>query len=844
MKPPPKEWKIPPAPVLDPEAAMKTFKLEKGFRLELVAAEPMVEDPVALTFDPQGRMWVVEMRSFMPDVDGKNEEVPTGRISILEDTNGDGKADRSKVFLDKIVLPRAIAMAYDGILYADQESLYFVPVKDGDQPGEPVMVDEKYSEGGNVEHKPNGLLYALDNWYYNAKSDTRYRRIDGEWVKEKTEFRGQWGIAQDDYGRLVTNTNSNLISAESLFPGITERNPNYDFEVNTVARMKDQTTWPSRINPGVNRGYMEGTLTKDGYLAKPTAACGLTIYRGNQFPADYYGSAFIPEPSGNLVKRVKNDEDENGLLSVSQANDGDEFLTSTDERSRIVNAYTAPDGTLYLVEFYRGVLQHVTYVTTYLRRQILERGLDAPLGLGRIYRVVYEDNDKLPPVNLAGASQEELVAFLGHPNGWVRDTAQRVLVQSGDAAVAEALRTALESSAQPQARIHALWTLEGLGILKADDVALAAASDRPKVAVQAARAAQTLAAGDQASETLKVLSAMSEHPSAEVRRQVIAALGRFEGESEDAALTLLAKMAAPLSGDKDALWRDVTLSGLTGKEFAFLEKIDPAANPRLSNDLVSAIVKSGKEDAISALVAKMDQAQDAELFRQFGAAVVRARKTDRVLDLVGRVDTPTTPADIRKGIVSGMLAGKSGKFRPFAVKSKPAFLGADTPPEGLSKDDLKKFTGLFDFSGKGDEDFLKSATDKALFAKGQEHYQRVCLACHQFHGRGLEFLAPPLVESEWVMGPKKRLISLVMDGLQGPVEVNGKLYEAPSIQPLMPGLRLNPEVNDEQLAAILTYVRNAWGNGGSVVKPEEVVKFRKENDFREPYTAEELEKVK
>ena len=163
--------------------------------------------------------------------------------------------------------------------------------------------------------------------------------------------------------------------------------------------------WPSRINPGVNRGYMESTLDEDGYLRGPTAVSGLAVYRGDQFPDDYYGSLFLNEPGGNLVKRAVMAEKEDGFREVMSAKEGEEFFTSTDERSRIVNCYTAPDGTLYLLDFYRGILQHAVYMTSFLRKQVEERELHHVPELGRIWRVIHEKGkDRRPAPNMQNES--------------------------------------------------------------------------------------------------------------------------------------------------------------------------------------------------------------------------------------------------------------------------------------------------------------------------------------------------------------------------------------------------------------------------------------------------------
>ena len=311
----------PPAPVLSPEEAMAAFTVEPGFRVELVAAEPMIEDPVVLRFDARGRMWVVELRGYMPNIEGKGEDAPVGRIVILEDTDGDGKMDTSKVFLDGLNQARSIALVEGGVLYCEPPELWFVPVDKDDRPGERQLVDASYAKGGNVEHKANGLVPALDNWLYNAKSDRRYRKVGGEWTMEKTESRGQWGIAQDDFGRLFYNTNSSGLRGDSAPPSLLMRNPNFKSKNGINAGLGSNRIVSIRPNPGINRGYRKGMLDDRGYLKSFTAASGLCIYRGDAFPEDYRGDGFVPEPVANLIKRY-DIEDSGARLRGSDATPG------------------------------------------------------------------------------------------------------------------------------------------------------------------------------------------------------------------------------------------------------------------------------------------------------------------------------------------------------------------------------------------------------------------------------------------------------------------------------------------------------------------------------------------
>ena len=469
------EKDVPPSPVLPVEQALKSFQIAPGFVIEPVAVEPMVEEPVCLDFDPAGRMWVCEMRGYMPDIDGKLEAEPQGRISVLEDSDGDGKADKKTVFLDKVLLPRAITVYADGILYLDEHKLMWSK-RDGLKPvGEPVVIDGDFNGGGNVEHKPNGLMPNLDNYLYLAKSDKRIRRVGDKWEIEPTAFRGQWGIARDDFGRLYHNHNSAFMFGESIAPNLLQANPAVKPKYNDSTLLGNNRTWPIRVTPGVNRAYMgkengynEQTLDpKTHKLISCTAAAGLTVYRGTNFPHDWYGSGFSTEASVNLVKLIHIDE-KDGKPSGTNPLGEKEFLASTDERFRPVNVYTAPDGSLYLLDMYHGIIQHKTYQTSYLRDQHLARGLDKPgLGLGRIYRIRSTSGKLEPKVDISALQGLDLVKMLMHPNAWHRETAQRVLVDRKDAATIPFLAK-LAANGQPVARIHAIWTLEGMGALKAE----------------------------------------------------------------------------------------------------------------------------------------------------------------------------------------------------------------------------------------------------------------------------------------------------------------------------------------------------------------------------------------
>jgi mono/diheme cytochrome c family protein len=456
-----------PTPIFSPEESMEKMKVEEGFEVKLVAAEPLITTPVALTFDARGRIWAVEMNGYMADTMGNGETLANGRIVILEDKNKDGLMDDRKVFLDSLVLPRALCLVGKGILVGEPPYLWYYDIEQ-DKAGKKALVDSAYAAGGNVQHQANGLLRALDNWIYNAKSSKRYRKFGDKWRIEPTHFRGQWGISQDNYGRLFYNTNSDNILGDYFSPGFAASNKNQrevaGFNQKVVA---DKRVYPLRPTPGVNRGYLADILDDQLRLVNFTAAAGPVIYRGNALFSDAQLNALVAEPAANLIKRNIL-RDSAYIPTGRQAYEGKEFLASVDERFRPVNLYNGPDGALYIVDMYRGILDHVTYMTSYLKNQIGQRRLTLPLNCGRIYKVVPVDKDLhqvgLPPN--AGV----LVKLLGHSNGWVRDKAQQMLIDGAYSQAVPALRQALKQRDNHLWAIHALWTLEGLQALQANEV--------------------------------------------------------------------------------------------------------------------------------------------------------------------------------------------------------------------------------------------------------------------------------------------------------------------------------------------------------------------------------------
>ena len=286
--------------------------------------------------------------------------------------------------------------------------LWFVEDLDGDLVADKkTLLDSVYGGRGLPEHSPNGLWRNIDNWHYNAKSTLRYKLENNQrLVVDSTEFRGQWGISHDDFGRLIYNYNWSQLHGDLVPPNYFSRNSNHITTSGIDHGLTiDRRVYPIRPTPAVNRGYIPGTLNEENKLLEFTSACAPLIYRGDLLPATFYGNAFVCEPAGNLIKR--NIVKSNGpIISAHDPTPGTEFLASTDERFRPVYLANGPEGALYIADMYRGINQHGAYMTPYLEEQIRKRRLETPIHLGRIWRIVPEGyNYQSPPTPFFGPYQ-------------------------------------------------------------------------------------------------------------------------------------------------------------------------------------------------------------------------------------------------------------------------------------------------------------------------------------------------------------------------------------------------------------------------------------------------------
>ena len=839
------------SPVLHPDEAVKTFFMPPGYRVELVASEPLIHDPTAVDWDLQGRLWVVEMTGFVRDLVTPEPNLdPIGNVVVLEDTDNDGKMDKRTVFADKLILPRAVKVLDNGVLVGEPGTLWFMRDTDGDLKADTreVITHSFGQRLGSVETNANSLFWGLDNVMHTSANEVNLRLKNGEFELTPTLARGEWGISQDDAGRMYRNTNESPLHVDLVPTPHFGRNPALlrtrgSYESLALANPDLTVVWPVRPNPGTNRAYQAGIDREDGTLNRFTAVCAPTIYRGDRLPADLYGNAFVAEPAANFVSRIVLSDD-GTTIRARKADENAEFLASTDERFRPVYITNAPDGTLYVVDMYRGVIQDRMSTTLYLRDHILSRKLDAPVGLGRVYRVMHETTKRDTMNPFANATPAQLVEALSHPNGWRRDTAQRLLVERNAKSVAPALVKLAEGANDPRTKLHALWTLDGLDAIQPETVMKALGDTSADVRSSAIRFAERWLGTPNHPIATAVL-ALQGDPHWSVREQLAASLGALpSGPREIAAAAMFERHAS------DPVVVDATLSGLRGSESVVLEKLlqsgDQTPQRETAITMLSAtIVRAGQDAAIHSVLASIGDAaridwQRSALLRGVEGALLNAQLPGSVErrggPAVANAPCPTCPGG-RAGPGGAYAferpnargpAGRGGQ-RTVRLSREPVAFSAVGAAGGDLGARAASVLARMEWPGKpGVAAAVPALTaeEQQRFNAGREIYRNICQACHQPDGRGQERLAPSLVDSPIALAASDIPSRILLNGKEGSVG-------------LMPPV--GSVLSDDQIAAVLTYIRREWGQTGTPVTAAEVANTRADTASRtRPWKHDEL----
>lgn len=488
-----KSEELPRTAPLPPEQAAAAFSSRPGFHAELMAAEPLVEDPVAMAFDEDGRLYVVEMRDYSERRDEK-----LGHVKLLEDTDGDGRYDKASIFAEGLPWPTAVT-CWDGGIFvvASPELLYFKDT-DGDRRADVhALVFTGFgnlTDKLNVQALPNSLQWGPDQRIHGAlggnasriKNFARFndppielRSQDFSFDPRVLDLRaetggGQWGLSFDDAGRkFVCSNNRHLVqllygagARAGVLPlpppavDIAADGPQAEvFRTSPIEQWRIlRTQW--RV-AGKVKGPVEGGGRPGGYF---TSACGITIYRGDAFPADFHGDAFVADCGSNLVHRKKLRGEVQLTGTRAPGEERSEFLASRDQWFRPVALANAPDGCLWICDMYREVVEHPWSLPESLKQRL---DLNAGNDRGRLWRLVPDGHTARPLPKLGALATRELVPLLAHPNGWHRDTAARLLHQRRDKAVVAALAKLAAESPLSVARVNALRVLRGMEMLDA-----------------------------------------------------------------------------------------------------------------------------------------------------------------------------------------------------------------------------------------------------------------------------------------------------------------------------------------------------------------------------------------
>ena len=844
------------SPPLSPAEALKRFAMPPGYRVELVASEPLVQDPVMIDWDGEGRMWVVEMPGYMPDINAKGEHDPIGKIVVLEDTNNDGRMDKRTVFQDGLVLARWLKVLGRGVLVAEPPNLWLFEDTNGDlRADRRELVTKEYGRReGNVEHNANSLLWALDNNIYTSEIDIDLRLKNGKFEVRKTLSRGQWGITQDDAGRIFRNTNESALHVDVVPARYYMRHPNLvrtrgSHESLNGPNGELNEVWPIRPTRGVNRGYQHGILRDDGTLAKYTSVCTPMVYRGDRLPSELYGNLFIVDPTVNLVSRIILADGKDGLTAAKAYRDvRGEFLASTDERFRPVNLSLAPDGTLYVVDMYRGIIQHKGYMTEYLRDYVQTHEMAQPNSRGRIYRIMHESSKRDTTPLPMRSTPAQLVSMLTHPNGWRRDMAQQLLVERGDTSVVPALRKMASSAADVRTRLHALWTLDGLDAIEPGDVMSALSHANRDVRVSGLRLAERWLGQPNHPLQGAVLKRLDDNDWA-VRRQLAATLGELPAQSKESAI---ANMLERYGDDPIAV--DAALSGLNGSELVVLDRLlqGTSETPQRTaaiTMLAATIVKAADDVPVQALMQRVAETSRAPWQR---AALLRGAEVSLLGATMpgnsGRgAGDPNTPCETCPGgrggpggarAFPGALEGAdppappSRAGGPFVMlASEPALVAVAAQPGELG-DRAAKVLARVGWPGKPGMAAAAplSAADQTRFAAGQELYKNLCEGCHGPDGREQPGATPNIAGAPNVIGEPGIPIRILLHGKEGPVG-------------LMPAH--GESMSDAEIAAVLTYLRRAWGQTASPIDAASVQQIRAATAGRtRAWTPAELGQIK
>ncbi len=604
----------------DAGKALKTIHVRDGFKVELVAAEPLVNDPVAIDWGPDGKLWVVEMGDYPLGIDGKGK--PGGRVRFLEDTDNDGQYDKSTLFADGLSFPTGALVWGRGILVTAAPQIVYLEDSSGDGKADIRRVLYSGFLEGNQQLRVNDLRWGLDNWVYCASGSHhggygKNSQITSQLTGKKhqigsRDFRirpdtgaidpqsgpSQYGRNRDDWGNWFGVQNSHPLWHYVLADHHIRRNPHF-----APPDPKHQIVTPSnpRVYPASKLQKRYHSFSQSGRF---TSACSAMIYRDDYlFERGSDQHAFTCEPFHNLVQHnLIADDGISFKFRRDPAESKVDFFASEDRWCRPVMVRTGPDGALWVVDMYRYMIEHPQWLPQNGKDE-LRPWYRSGEGRGRIYRVVRSDRPARKLLRLADLSAQQLVAALESPNGWERDTAQRLLVRGKQQAAIQPLKELATNSKQPLARLHALWTLDGLGAIPAATLERALEDSHAGVRRNAVR----IAAGNKVD--VSRLEPLVNDPDAKVRLELATTLGKYDSPQASAALARLA-----IRSSEDRYLMSAAMSSLNPRNVSdvLTAAIQSSAtgSTKVTTELIGQAVAMGEKETIDRVIQTVSAPQN------------------------------------------------------------------------------------------------------------------------------------------------------------------------------------------------------------------------------------------
>jgi putative membrane-bound dehydrogenase-like protein len=621
-------------PPKSPEESRAAMKVKAGLEVQLVAAEPLIVDPVAIDWGADGKLWVAEMRDYPMGMDGNWK--PGSRIKFLEDTNHDGKYDKATVFVDDLPFVTGVTAWRNGALICAAPNIFYAEDTNGDGRADTVKKIFRGFDTGNYQARVNSLSLGLDNWVYGANG-LRGGVIRGEATapssqkKEsqsapiKVDIRGrdfrmnpdtgafepssgltQQGRARDDWENWFGCDNSTPAWHYTVPDHYLRRNPHViapSPKVAIAAGASGNLLYP--VSEALER------FNNPGALNRVTSGCGIGVYRDSLFGEEVYGNAFVCEPVHNVVHRMVLRPTSITFSAVRAKDEADsEFLASSDNWFRPAQMRTGPDGGVWVVDLYRFVIEHPRWIPPERLAKLDPRAGDDK---GRIYRVVPK-NEKLRAIpDLTKLSSAKLATMLDTSNGTERDRIHQELVfpanpnsklRKVDRQTVKILETLAEKSKSPAVRLQALCVLDGLGVLKIESVERALSDHFPAVRANAIRLTEKFSNNNKKESTklADILFTLADDPELIVRYQLTLTLGEWNDPRAGKVLGEL------LVRDINDQWmRAAVLSSATHKSAEILNVVfakTPAGSERtqLISQLIATAVGDDKVDTLNSLI--------------------------------------------------------------------------------------------------------------------------------------------------------------------------------------------------------------------------------------------------